>query len=84
LGLENEAVVERILTERKKSAFRSTGFLADLIGNDAFVRLAPYLDVRSRYFHIQARAFAEGKSASIHLLARRGDDGAVEAVQSFF
>jgi len=84
LGIGRDSIVERIVVERKDRPFRGTGFLIDLLGRNDYQQIAPYLDVKSRYFHIQTTAYRDGKSARLYLLAARSDDGTVDAVQAFF
>lgn len=83
-GVGREGVVERILTRRKDTPYRTTAFLSDLLGNTEFANASPYLDVKSNYFHIQATAYREGRSARLHLLAHRQGDGSVQALQAMF
>ncbi len=84
LGIGHAAVVDRILTGRKTEPFRETDFLADLVSDEEFKNMSPYLDVKSHYFHIQATAYRDGKSAQVYVLARRSDEGRVDAIQSTF
>ena len=83
-GMGREGVVERILARRKDNPYRTTEFLAELIGTTEYANAAPYLDVKSDYFHIQAIAYREGRTARLNVLARRQSDGTVDAVQAMF
>jgi len=83
-GIGREMVIERIMTRREEAPFQSTEFLVDFLGREGYQNVLPYLDVRSHFFHIQATAFREGKTARIHVLARRSDDGRVDAIQATF
>ena len=84
LGIGRDGIVERIMTLRREQPLRSTALLAQLLGPAEYGQVAPYLDVKSRFFHIQATAYQDGRSARVYVLAERSDDGAVEAVQAFF
>ena len=83
-GIGREMVIERIMTRREEAPFRNTDFLADFLGREDYQTVSPYLDVRSHFFHIQATAYREGKTARIHVLARRSDDGRLDAIQATF
>lgn len=83
-GFGREGVVERILQQRKEAPYRGTEFLAELIGEEEYNQILPYLDVKSRYFHIHVTGFSEGASARLDLLASRSDDGAVQVLQAIF
>jgi type II secretory pathway component PulK len=83
-GIGRDMVIERIITRREEEPYRSTEFLVDFLGREDYQNVLPYLDVRSHFFHIQATAFREGKTARIHVLARRSDDGRVDAIQATF
>jgi len=84
LGFGREGVVERILQQRKEAPYRGTEFLAELIGEDEYNLLVPYVDVKSRYFHIRASSYSEGATARMDVLASRSDDGSVQVVQASF
>jgi len=83
-GIGREGVVEHIIARRINSPYRTTAFLTDLLGNTEFANASPYLDVKSNFFHIQATAYHEGRSARLHLLAQRQHDGSVQALQAMF
>jgi hypothetical protein len=83
-GIGHDDVVERILTWRIDEPYRSINFLSDLLGKNDYETVAPYLDVKSHYFQIYTSAFRDGKSAHVHILARRSDDGRVDAIQASF
>lgn len=84
LGIGREAVVERIMARRKDQPIYSIAMLADMLPASELNRLSPYLDVKSRFYHIQATAYQDGRSARLYLLAEREDNGEVRAVQAFF
>lgn len=83
-GVGREGVVERILNRRKETPFRTTTFLSDLLGATEYANASPYLDVKSDYFHVETTAYREGRSARLNLLARRQNDGSVQALQAMF
>lgn len=84
LGFGREGVAERILQQRKEAPYRGTEFLAELIGEDEYNLLLPYIAVKSRYFLIQASSYSDGATARMDVLASRADDGSVQVVQAYF
>ncbi len=84
LGVERESLVERIIARRSEDPFRSTALVAAAMGEDAYEPIAPYLDVKSNWFHIHAGAYAGGRSVRLYVLAHRDDQGRVEAASAFF
>ena len=83
-GFGREGLVERILARRADTPYRTTAFLAELLGPPSYAALAPYLDVRSEFFLVQSSAFRDGRMARLDLVVRRTRDGRVSAVQAIF
>jgi len=83
-GFGREGLVERILARRTDTPYRTTAFLAELLGAPAYTALLPYVDVRSEFFLVQSSAYRDGHMARLDLVARRTRDGQVSAVQATF
>jgi hypothetical protein len=83
-GIGNEGLVERIVALRGERPVASLALLTDVFGSEAFERIAPYLDIRSSFFRIEATAYRDGRTARLHLIARRDDAGRVETLQAWF
>jgi type II secretory pathway component PulK len=83
-GFGREGLVERILARRTDTPYRTTAFLAELLGAPAYAALVPYLDVRSEFFLVQSSAFRDGRMARLDLIARRTRDGRVNALLAHF
>mgnify|MGYP001176888406 CR=1 FL=1 len=81
VGLENDTLVDTILTLRAIRPIRQLDVFAVAIGADAFERIRPLLDVRSQYFRIEAAAESRERRLTLFVLATRRDDGRVEIVQ---
>lgn len=81
VGLENDTLVDTILTLRAIRPIRQLDVFAVAIGADAFERIRPLLDVRSRYFRIESAAESRERRLTLFVLATRQDDGRVEIVQ---
>ncbi len=83
-GFGREGIVERIIATRQKNPYRSVAFLGELLGQTEYADAVPYLDVKSDFFLIRATAFREGRFARLDVLARRSEDGRVDAIQAVF
>lgn len=83
-GFGREGIVERILTRRADTPYRTTAFLAELLGAPVYAALVPYLDVRSEFFLVQSSAFRDGRMARLDLVARRTRDGRVNTLLAHF
>lgn len=84
LGLGQEYLVSTILTLRSLKPIRSLEALALLAEPEYFESVRPYLDVRSRVYRVQARAYADGHTETLHVLASRGADGRIDILQWIF
>lgn len=81
MGLEQDRLVETVLTLRAIRPIRQLDVFVVTASPETFDRLRPHLDVRSRYFRVQARAEWNGRRYDVEALAVRGDDGRVEIAQ---
>lgn len=78
LGVGQEYLVNTIITLRALKPIRNLEPLAVLSEPDYFESVRPYLAVHSSFFRIQARAYAEGRTAILDVLASRTADGHVD------
>lgn len=84
LGMDQDALANAILSMRKMQPIHSIDAIQPLIEPTLFAQISPYLSVRSEYFRIDARAFADGASAHVRALAFRDGEGHVEVEQWMF
>jgi type II secretory pathway component PulK len=80
-GIEQDVVVNAVLSMRKLMPVPSVDAIQQLMEPSLYAQVGPYLAVRSDYFRIESRAFIEESSALIRALAHRGADGRVNIVQ---
>jgi type II secretory pathway component PulK len=81
MGLEHDRLVDMVLTLRDIRPIRELDALIVTAGAEAFDRLRPHLDVRSRYFRIHARAERNGRRFESEALAIRENDGRIRIAQ---
>jgi type II secretory pathway component PulK len=81
VGMENDAVAGSILALRAVRPIRSVESLAVLGDPLLSSRVGPYLDVRSHFFRIRARAYKDEESQSLEVLVRRQASGQVGVLQ---
>lgn len=81
VGLEQDNLVETALTLRALRPIRQLDVFSVTAGPETFDRIQPYLDVRSHYFRIHARAGQNGREVGIEALVHRQDDGRVLVLQ---
>ena len=81
MGIDQEQMVDTVLTLRAIRPIRRLDVFAVTAGPEVFDRIAPHLDVRSRYFRAAARAYRDGRSLTVESWVRRQDDGRVEILQ---
>lgn len=81
LGLEQDTLVDTILTLRSIRPIRQLDVFAVSAGPATFERIRPHLDVRSAYFRVEAVAEREGRRATALAWATRKGDGRVEVMQ---
>jgi len=80
-GLADERVVSTIIVLRSLKPITSLDVIAPMANAVAFESIRPYLDVKSRFFAINASAEAEGRVARIRVLAQRSESGSVDILQ---
>ena len=84
LGLDREDLVAAILFLRARGPIRSIEDSA-LSADPQFLRTAArYLDVKSHAFLVDVQAYADGRTERLRVLARRGPQGDVDAIQWIF
>ena len=84
LGLDREDLVAAILFLRARGPIRSIESSA-LSADPQFLRTAGrYLDVKSHAFLVDVQAYADGRTERLRVLARRGPQGDVDAIQWIF
>lgn len=84
IGLDQESLVEYILVLREERPLVSLDAFAAAADPIRLESVRPYLEVRSGTFRLTARAFAEGQSAEVRVLARRDSEGNVHVLQWVF
>lgn len=83
-GVGREAAAEFVLARRKVAPIDRFDFLATQIGNETYRQLSPYLDTRSAWFNIDVTTEKDGRTARLQVVARRDDEGRVDAVRAYF
>lgn len=81
VGLDQDALVETALTLRALRPIRQLDVFSVTAGPETFDRIQPYLDVRSHYFRVHARAGLNGREVGVEALVQRQDDGRVLVLQ---
>lgn len=81
LGFDHEHLVNTIVTLRTLKPIRNFDALALLAEPEYFERVRPFLDVRSRVFRVEVRAYADGHAETLRVLAARGAEGRVDILQ---
>ncbi|HMP76164.1 MAG TPA: type II secretion system protein GspK [Kiritimatiellia bacterium] len=81
LGMEQDRMVDTVLTLRAIRPIRQLDVLSLTMGVEAYERVRPYLEVRSQFFRVEAWAEREGRRMTIEALVFRQDDGRVRVVQ---
>lgn len=84
LGVAQDGLVQLIAAWRNQRPIRSIDQFFAETGRPVPVELRPYLDVKSRFFTIDAQAYAEGHNEHLQVLARRGSGGDVDVLQWVF
>ena len=84
LGVTQDGLVRLITARRNEQPIRSLDQFFAETGRPMPVELQPYLDVKSRFFTIDAQANAEGHTEHLQVLARRGAGGQVDVLQWVF
>lgn len=70
-GMEHEDAVDRILTFRDEGEIRELAQLNGLVDPDVLAPIQPYLDVKSRWFRIEAAGYRDGISRRLSWLVER-------------
>ena len=81
LGVDQDTVVNAIVSLRHERPLRSLDMVQQLMGPELFASLSPYLGVRSDLFVVQAEAASEGESMRVRALAQRDGQGRVRVLQ---
>lgn len=81
LGLQRDELVRLLLVRRARAPLRSVDSVLAVLDPETRQAVAPYLDVRSRFFRVEVRADAEDQTARLRVIAVRQKDGRVEVVQ---
>jgi general secretion pathway protein K len=84
LGMGQDELLRTILALRALKPIRSLEAIVLAVDPEVAENIRPYLDVRSRYFRVDVRAFANGRAASLRVLAARDAAGRVEILQWVF
>ena len=84
LGVTQDDLVRLITARRNERPIRSLDQFFAETGRPAPVELRPYLDVKSRFFAIDAQAYAEGHTEHLKVVAQRGSGGNVDVLQWVF
>ena len=78
------SAADELIGLRAQGPLLSLDALADQVEDQVLDEVRPYLDVKSTFFRLEARAYAEGHAADLRVLARRGFDGNIEVLQWAF
>lgn len=81
MGIEQDQLVDTVLTLRAIHPIRQLDVFSVTAGPENFERVRAYLDVRSHYFHVRARAEQDGRQAGVEALVMRQDNGRVLVLQ---
>lgn len=84
LGVTEESLVQVIKTWRNERPIRSIEQFFAETGRSVPKELLPYLDVKSRFFAVDAQAYAEGHTEHLQVLAQRGSEGNIDVLQWVF
>ena len=83
-GVTQEGLVQLIKAQRSQRPIRAIDEFFAQTGRPVPGELRPYLAVNSRFFAIDAQAYAEGHTEHLLVLARRGSEGNVDVLQWVF
>lgn len=81
LGLEHEETVIDILTRRHRGPITSLADPGSMLNPQLVASVAPYVTVKSNFFEVEARAFAEGAGINLRALVQRTADGDVRILR---
>ena len=80
-GLSQDELVKKVLALRSIQPLRSVDLLLAAAKPEIIEAVRPYLAVNSRLFQVEARAYAEGQSLDLHVVAHRDESGNVQVLQ---
>jgi type II secretory pathway component PulK len=83
-GPGRSSAADELVNLRGEGPLLSLDALEDRVEDEVLDRARPYLDVKSTFFRLEARAYAEGHAVDLRAFARRGSDGNVEVLQWAF
>jgi type II secretory pathway component PulK len=81
VGLENEHWVRMLLALRTETPLASLARLQHYDEGPGLSAPAPWLDVRSYFFELRIRAYADGPSADLYAVLKRTRQGHVEVIR---
>ena len=84
LGSTQERLVQLIKMQRNQRPIRSIDQFFSQTGQIVPEELRPYLGVKSRFFAVDAQAYAEGHTEHLQVLAQRDSGGNVDVLQWVF
>lgn len=84
LGIEQEELVRTILGLREIAPIYSAEQALSVVDPLLSERVRPYVDVCSRYYRIEARAYLEGQTINLHAMIERNKDGDIEVVEWYY
>lgn len=79
-GHNSAQIVDLLLSMREQAPLRSLSLLQNALGVNTYQRLAPFLDVKSRFFDLRIDAVKDGRGVLLNVLAERESDGKVSVV----
>ena len=84
LGIEQEELVRTLLGLREIAPVRSIDQILIAVDPSLVERTRPYLETRSRYFRVEARAYLEGQAVNLYAMVERNKDGHIEVVEWYY
>jgi len=84
VGLQENEMARAVIVARQEQPIRSIDAFRLLLDEELAATVQTYLDVRSSYFEVEARAYWEGASAQLNGLLYRDGDGRVTVIKWVF
>ncbi len=84
VGIGQDEMVKTLLVLRTLKPIRSLDSALAVTDPEFSENIRPYLDVRSRFFRVDARAYANNRAVNLRILAERDPNGQVDIVQWVF
>lgn len=78
------ATAEAMCSLRDAQPIMTVGVIEGALGAELFSICRPYLDVKSRFFSVRARAELDGHEQVVFALAHRDDEGRIEILRWVF